>query len=207
MPSDGPLRQLDARVKLLAAVGFVIGVVAAPAGSWRLLGAMTGALAIVAVVGRVSPSRLLVRWLGLAILVGFLALLASGAVAERTGLPRRLVVLDLVVRNSLAFGAMVVLAEVTPWPRLLWALRRLGVSAVLVATIAMMHRYLFVLRDELERMTTARRARTFGRSGPGFGVLAGLIGMLLFRAMLREERVFDAMTARGWDGELRTLDD
>ncbi|WP_165074517.1 energy-coupling factor transporter transmembrane component T family protein [Paludisphaera rhizosphaerae] len=207
MPFDGPLQRLDARVKLVAAVAFVVGVVAAPSGSWRLLGAMAACLAVAAAVGRISPARLLVRWLGFAIVVGFLAVLASGAVAERTGLPRRLVVLDLVVRNSLAFGAMMILAEVTPWSRLLSALRRLGVPAVLTATIAMMHRYLFVLRDELDRMATARRARTFGRSGLTFSVLAGLIGMLLFRALLREERVFDAMTARGWDGEFRTLDD
>ena len=114
--------------------------------------------------------------------------------AERTGLPRGVVVLDMIVRNSLAFGAMMIMVEVTPWSRLLWALRRLGMPAALVATIAMMHRYLFVLRDELDRMTTARRARTFGRRGPKLGVLAGLIGMLLFRAMLREERVFDAIS-------------
>lgn len=207
MPPDGPLQRCDARVKLLTAVAFVVVVVAAPSGSWRLLGAMATVLAAVAVIGRVSPLRVAKRWLGFVVLVGFLAMLASGAVAERTGLPRGVVVLDLIVRNSLAFGAMMIMVEVTPWSRLLWALRRLGMPAALVATIAMMHRYLFVLRDELDRMTTARRARTFGRRGPGLGVLAGLIGMLLFRAMLREERVFDAMTARGWDGELRTLDD
>lgn len=207
MRFDVSLQRLDARAKLLTAVAFVIGVVSVPSGSWRLLGAMAACLAVAATVGRVSPARLFTRWLGFMVVVAFLAMLASGAVADRTGLPRRLVVLDLIVRNSLAFGAMMILAEVTPWSRLLSALRRLGVPAVLTATIAMMHRYLFVLRDELDRMATARRARSFGRPGLTFSVLAGLIGMLLFRAMLREERVFDAMTARGWDGEFRTLDD
>jgi len=98
------------------------------------------------------------------------------------------------------------MAHATPWTDLLAAMRRLGMPAALASTLAFMYRYLFVLRDELGRMTTARRARTFGR-GPGFGSLASLIGALLGRALDREERVFAAMTARGWDGTLRTLDD
>ena len=207
MPPDGPLQRLDARFKLLAALAFVVAAVAAPAGSWRFLGGLAVLLAVLIVVSGASPVRLFLRWLGFAVVVGFLAALTSGGLAERYGMPRRLVVLDLVARNSLALVMMMVLAHATPWPKLLSAMRRLGTPAVLATTLGLMHRYLFVLHDELERMRTALRARTFRRSGPGFGTIAGLIGMLLFRALEREERVFNAMTARGWDGVMRTLDD
>lgn len=207
MSPDGPIHRLDARLKLLAAVGFVVVVVALPPGSWRTQGTLAAALAVLATIAGVSPLRMLARWLGFALVVGFLALLTAGSLAERTGLSPKLVVLDLVIRNSLAIVMMMVLAHVTPWPKLLGAMRRLGMPAVLVTTLGLMFRYLFVLRDELERMTTARRARNFGRFGLGFGTLAGLIAALLFRALEREERVFAAMTARGWDGTMRTLED
>ncbi|MDG3005671.1 energy-coupling factor transporter transmembrane component T family protein [Paludisphaera mucosa] len=207
MPPDGPLHRLDARVKLVAAVAYVVAVVAAPPGSWRLLGVLAALLVAVAVAVRIPPLRLLLRWLGFAAVVGFLAFLRADGLAARTGMGRGLVVLDLLARSSLAFVMMMVLAHATPWTKLLVAMRRLGMPAALVTTLGLMYRYLFVLHDELDRMTTARRARSFRRFGPGFGTLASLIGVLLFRAMEREERVFAAMTARGWDGTLRTLDD
>ena len=56
-------------------------------------------------------------------------------------------------------------------------------------------------------MVTARRARTFRRSGRlDWGLLTGLIGILFLRAFERGERVHSAMLARGWDGTVRTLD-
>ena len=79
---------------------------------------------------------------------------------------------------------------------------------VLVATLQFMERYRHVLVEELDRMATARRARTFGRRGMlSWSLLGGLIGMLFLRTFERAERVHDAMIARGWDGTIRSLDD
>jgi len=61
--------------------------------------------------------------------------------------------------------------------------------------------------DELGRMAQARRARSFRRTGRlDWGLLTGLIGVLLLRALERGERVHAAMVARGWDGTIRGLD-
>ena len=67
----------------------------------------------------------------------------------------------------------------------------------------------FVLWDELDKMRTARKARTFGAAGlwHRWKTSAQLIGMLLIRAMERAERVHGAMCSRGWDGRVRTLAD
>jgi cobalt/nickel transport system permease protein len=71
-----------------------------------------------------------------------------------------------------------------------------------------MERYRHVLVDELHRMSTARRARTFSRRGTlAWTLLTGLIAMLFLRTFERAERVHGAMISRGWDGVLRTLDD
>ncbi len=114
----------------------------------------------------------------------------------------------LLVKNSLAFVAMLVLSGTTPFPRLLHALRKLRVPLVLVATLQFMERYRHVLMEELSRMATAREARSFhGRGSLAWGLLTGMIGMLFLRTFERAERVHGAMIARGWDGVIRSLDD
>lgn len=204
----GVLHRLDARVKLIAAVAFVVVVALVPLGSWSALGGLGLVLAVLIVLSGASPVRLILRWLGFLLLVGFLAALTAGSRAEAEGMTWGMVVLNLLAKNSLAFLMMMVLAEVTPWNKLLGAMRRLGAPAVLIATLGFMQRYIFVLSDELSRMITARRARSFQRRGGlSFKALSSLVGVLLIRALEREERVHAAMTARGWDGTMRALDD
>jgi len=208
MPPDGPLQKLDARVKLVAAAVYVVAVVAAPLGSWRILGLLACVLAVLVAMSGASPIRLFTRWLGFLALVGFLSAVTAGGLAARAQMSWGAVVLNLLAKNSLAFLMMLVLVEVAPWPKLMLAMRRLGMPPVLAATIGFMDRYVNVLRDELDRMRSARLARSFRRRGGlGLGTLSTLIGVLLLRALEREERVHAAMTARGWDGTIRTLED
>ena len=109
--------------------------------------------------------------------------------------------------GTMTFLGTLLLIEVTPFRTLLIAMRRLRVPGTLVATLQFMYRYLFVLTEELDRMVTARRSRTFRRSGRlDWGLLSGLIGTLFLRAFERGERVHAAMLARGWDGTVRTLE-
>jgi cobalt/nickel transport system permease protein len=205
---DGPLHRLDARVKLVATLAFVVTVVATPVGSWRPLAAEAMALAFVVGLSGVPPRELLARWLGFVALVGFLALMVAPAHPRRAELGLGAVVLTILAKNSLAFLATLVLVNVTPFRKLLVGLRRLGMPPVLVATLQFMYRYLHVLADELDRMVKARRSRTFRRSGRlDWGLLTGLIGVLFVRAFERGERVHAAMIARGWDGTIRTLDE
>lgn len=114
----------------------------------------------------------------------------------------------ILVRSTLAFLAVLWVVNVMPFNHLLITLRQLYVPAVLVAMLSFMYRYIFVLWDELEKMRAARRARTFHPRPllTRWKDNAQLIGMLLIRGMGRAERVHDAMCARGWDGEVRSLD-
>ena len=204
---DGPLQRLDPRVKIVAVGLFVVGVVATPVGAWRALAVEGLALAFVVGLSGVAPRTLLARWLGFLALVGFLAVMVGLTHPGREAHGLAAVVASVLARNSLAFLTIMVLAYVTPFPRLLVGLRRLGMPAALGATLHFMYRYLHVLADELERMSRARRSRSFrGRGGLGWGLLGGLVGVLFLRAFERGERVHAAMLARGWDGTLRTLD-
>jgi cobalt/nickel transport system permease protein len=204
---DGPLHRLDTRVKVVAAVAFVVAVVATPVGSWRWLAAEGLLLAFATGLSGVPPRDLFVRWLGFLVLVGFLAWVVASTHPSRAEHGVGLVALTVVAKNSLAFLAILVLVGVTPFRKLLAALRRLGVPAVLVATLQLMYRYLHVFAGELGRMVQARRSRTFRPAGRlDWGLLTGLIGVLFLRAFERGERVHAAMLARGWDGTVRTLD-
>lgn len=205
--SDGPLRKLDPRIKLVGMVAYVVGVVATPPGAWRVLAGEALILAFFIGLSGAPPRELIRRWLGFLALVGFLAAMIAPAHPDRERLGVVAVALGIVAKNSLAFLAMMVLVHVTPFRVLLAAMGRLGLPPLIVSTLQFMERQVYILVDELGRMVQARRSRSFKRSGRlDFGLLTSLIGMLFLRSFERGERVHAAMLARGWDGTVRTLD-
>jgi cobalt/nickel transport system permease protein len=204
----GPLHRLDARLKLIAAMVFLVAAVTTPIGAWTALGALGLLLAFVIGLAGIPPGELARRWLGVFVLVGFLAVVVAESHPARAQYGFGVVVLSILIKNSLALVTVLVLASVTPFHKLLAGLRKLGMPLVLVATLEFMERYRHVLKGELDRMATARRARTFARRRAlSWSVLTGLIGMLFLRTFERGERVHGAMVARGWQGAPHHLDD
>jgi cobalt/nickel transport system permease protein len=105
----------------------------------------------------------------------------------------------IIIRSTLCLLTMVLLSNTTPFAALLDVLRRARVPAVLITTLALMYRYLFVLVDEAERMQRARQSRTFIRQRwQIWRNLAVVIGQLFVRSTERAERIYAAMLARGW---------
>ena len=94
---------------------------------------------------------------------------------------------------------MVLLANTTPFAELLRVLKAARVPALLVTTLSLMYRYLFVLLDESQRMRRARLSRTFtGRQARSWRTRASVLGQLFIRSGERAERIYGAMCARGW---------
>jgi cobalt/nickel transport system permease protein len=203
----GPLHRLDARVKLIVTLALIVAVIALPTAAWRWYGVVGMVLAFVVGLSGLPPRELARRWLGLFLLVAFLVVMIAPAHPDRARYGVVAVAASILIKNGLAVMTMILLAGTTPFPRLLAGLRRLGLPPVLVATLQFMERYRHVLVEEVDRMATARRARTFGRRGKlSWSLLGGLIGLLFLRAFERAERVHDSMIARGWDGTIRSLD-
>ena len=83
----------------------------------------------------------------------------------------------------------------------------------MVAIISFMYRYLGVIGEEAGRMNRARAARSADRGDRGAGgsirwratVTGSMVGSLFLRSYERSERIYAAMQARGFDGELRYL--
>jgi len=105
----------------------------------------------------------------------------------------------LLCRGTLALWALTLFCNTTKFPDVLELLRSLRVPGVIVLTLALMYRYVFVLIDERERMARARESRSF-RLGTlrKWQIRARLIGQLFVRTTLRGERIYRAMCARGW---------
>ena len=204
---DAPLQRLDARLKLILAFAFLIAIFTTPVGGWRQLAAEGLLLSFLIGISGVPPSGLLRRWAGFLILFGFLTAMVAPSRPEAATQGVAIVALSILAKDSLAFLTTLLLIQVTPFRLLLNAFRSLGMPRALVETLHFMYRYLFVFVEELDRMTLARRSRSFKRSGRlDWGLLTGLIGVLFLRSVERGERVHQAMLARGWDGQLRGLD-
>ena len=188
-----PIHRLPAEWKLGVALVVILGTALFPAG-WRVWFAGVAAALIVGVwVSGIAPWFLIKRLLLLSPFVLGVALANAFQPAARADWR------ELALRGMLCLATVVLVSNTTPFNEVLRVLRRARVPALLVTTLALMHRYLFVLADERERMRRARASRTFTR-GRRFTwhALASVAGQLFIRASERAERIYDAMCARGW---------
>src|SRR5262249_43724805 len=102
----GPLHRLDARLKLIATLGFIITVVAPPIGAWPGVGAEGLVLAFVIGLAGLAPRELLRRWLGFLVLIGFLVLMIAPAHPARARCGMAVVAASILIKNGLALLAM-----------------------------------------------------------------------------------------------------
>lgn len=193
-------------VKLFLTAGVIIAGVAIPIEFWPAYGVL-GCLVFMAH----SVAGIPFLWLMKRLLI-FLPFLGSMAISLplSQGFDRGWdLALTILFRGTLAFTASLWLVNVMPFEQLLITLRRLRVPAVIVAILAFMYRYVFVVWDELDKLRVARKVRSFGSGSLWFRwkTLASMLGILLIRSLNRAERIHGAMLLRGWDGEVRRLDD
>jgi len=72
--------------------------------------------------------------------------------------------LVITVRSSLCILTLILLSNTTPFSDLLDVLKRARVPALMVTTLALMYRYLFVLKDQSARMKSLARAGRLPRA-------------------------------------------
>lgn len=224
-PQQSPIHRLDGRIKLLITVVFVVATMLLPDGAWPAFVVQEAFLLSAALISRLGIRFVLRRaavalpFTLAAVTVAFstpgnvLASLAVGPsrfMLTDTGLVR---LVSIVLKAWMAVQAAILLAATTPFPKLLQAMRGLRVPRILVAVFAFTYRYLFVIADEALRLLRARAARSGVLDGRGGGnvfwrarVAGGMVASLFLRSLERAERVYSAMVARGYDGEIRVLE-
>jgi cobalt/nickel transport system permease protein len=117
--------------------------------------------------------------------------------------------LVFVMRVVVTVSAVVLLFVTTPQQVLFKSLRSLGVPKLYVLTLEMAYRYIFLLTDLIREIYFAKRARTIiSRSiFEEQKWVGGRIGYVLLRSLNMSERVHMAMLSRGFNGEVKILQD
>ena len=223
--ADSPLHRLDPRVKVLVTVAFILSNVLLPDGAWLAFGlswlfvlglnllaqlgpgftfrrsfvALPFALAAITAIFSI-PGTPLGEWH-----LGWLMLTPTDAGVLRF--------VSIVIRSWLSVQIAILLVAVTRFPDLIHAFEHLHVPAILTTIIAFLYRYLFVLTDEVMRLLRARESRSATIAGHKSGrsvmwrarVAGNMTGQLFLRSYERSDRIYNAMLARGYTGQLRTL--
>jgi cobalt/nickel transport system permease protein len=209
---DSPVHRLDPRAKLLATLAFVVAVVSFPKYEVAALAPFVFFPVLLAAAGGI-PLRLIARRVLIvspfAIMIGlFNPLLdrapgiAIGPVTLSAGW---LSFASILGRFALTLSSVLVLTATTSFPALCQGLNALRVPRAFVVQLLFLYRYLFLLAEESGRLRRARDLRGLGARGRTLRVAAAAMAVLFTRTLDRAERIYQAMTARGFDGTVRQL--
>ena len=189
---ESPIHRLPASFKVAAALLIVITLVIAPPSPITFC--VAGFFLIMVAAASNVPGIFIVK--RLIFLEPFVLGVAVLTLFQPHGGIKFLIV---TTRSTLCIATLVLLSNTTAFSDILDVLKRAKVPGLMITTIALMYRYLFVLKDESARMRSARACRTFTRSHRHrWHTLATVLGQLFVRSVARAERIYSAMCARGW---------
>ncbi len=215
---------IDPRVKLLLTLLFIISNLILPDGGWIVFALV---LACIIALSQMSSlgwgyvfkrSLIMIPFILAAVTIIFT--LPGEAIAQFKLFSWELTISDaglirfasIFLRSWLSIQFAILLAATTPFPDIAHSLRHLYVPQIIVAIILFMYRYIFVLGEETQRLLRARAARSAripGRKGGSVlwraKVAGNMVGQLFVRSYERSERVYQAMLARGYQGEFLTV--
>ena len=216
---DSFIHRLDPRIKLLTTLAFILALLTTPPSRWQAFALYFGLLVGLLLLSRLPPAYVLKRSLLIIpfslMIALFIPFFKEGEVAGSynillwkvsvtySGLT---VLWNVLVKAWLSVLSLILLSATTRFHLLLKGMEQLGMPRVMVMILAFMYRYVFVLIEETGRMRRARDSRNFGgRRSWQIRTVGNMIGTLFLRSYERGERVYGAMLARGFDGQVRTL--
>jgi len=220
------VHQLDARIKLILAVFFILTTALTPVAAWPVYILLLAIVFSIALLSELGIGFVLKRAvLALPFMLAAIPIIFTipgtplfefhifswTFTATVEGIER---FLSIALKSWISVQMAIILASSTPYPDLLVAMRAVHIPRLLVAIFSLMWRYLFVMVDEALRLLRARASRS-GHSGNSHlktggsiawraRVAGGMAGNLFLRGYERSERIYMAMLSRGYDGEIRT---
>jgi len=229
--ADSLLHRLDPRVKVVVTTLFILSNALLPDGAWAAFGLSwivllwANHLSNLGVEFTFKRSFIALPF-ALAAISAIFSPLGSPLADWSIG-PLRLIPTDyglikfgsILLRSWLSVQAAILLVATTRFPDMIHAFEHLRVPAVLTTIVSFLYRYLFVLTDEVMRLLRARQSRSAavahppGEAGLKSGrsvvwrakVTGNMAGQLFLRSYERSDRIYNAMLARGYTGQMRTL--
>jgi len=201
-PRPSLVHELDPRVKFVLTVAFIITTALTPPAAWPVYILLLAVVLAVAMLSELGLPYVLKRSL-----ISIPFVLAALPIIFTMEGPTLL---------SFDLGPWTISLSQTGLERFISIALKSWISVqALVAIFGLMWRYLFVLADEALRLLRARSARsgkgdlTHAKSGGSVvwraRVAGGMAGSLLLRGIERSDRIYHAMLARGYDGEVRAI--
>lgn len=221
IPQPTGFDKLDARVKVILTFAFILLLNLLPSGAWLGLFLFLECVVILLIFARMKFHKWVKRSLLVApFILAALPLVFFGPepvkmvqIGEWLRLPfsqpgaERFI--SIAIKAWISIQAAILLTETTPFHDVLTALQQLRMPGLLVAIMRLMLRYLFLVGDEATRLMRARASRSAALTNRQGGNLwwrakttGGMAGSLFLRSIERSERVYAAMAARGYSGEL-----
>lgn len=203
---ESPVHRLDARAKILAFLCLMVISVSTPPGAPWCFGGYFAVLMALLVVSQVPVGQAFRRSLAI---IPFVAMTAAfipfvhpaGAGLGVSGVGM-LLFCSVLAKAYIGVWCVILLSATTPFPKLLEGLEQLKVPKLLILLAGFTYRYLFVLVDEALCMKRARDSRAYGgRRLWHAKVIGHMVGTLFLRSYHRAERVYVAMTSRGFQGK------
>ena len=218
---DGLLQRIDARVKVVSLLGFVVAAVLAH--RLATLAAFVGLALVLALASRIGLRRFVLRaWTFVPLFTAVIALPAITSwvspghalltiwPAEHLAIttPGLMTAAHLILRVTAAVSFAVLLTLCTRWNDLLRALRVVRVPQMFVFVLAMTYRYIHLLVRLLSQMLLARKSRSVGPASAAENrrFLGASAGALFGKSQVLSEQVYAAMLSRGYTGEVHTLE-
>lgn len=219
--AESPLHALDPRVKVALTILMILLINLTPMGAFGAYVAFFAIMMAGAVIAHIDPILVARRSLIALLFAGAAVTLVFTVPGPTLGTvpvtdwpisePGLVRFASILFKSTISVQAATLLVATTHFTDMLWALGALHVPAVLVAIISFMYRYIFVLVEEAVRLQRARDSRSAMTEGKGPSLLfqarttGRMIGSLLVRGFARSERVYQAMVARGYRGEMKVI--
>ncbi len=217
---DGLLQRVDPRVKIGVFVAAVL--VAGLARSLPVILGLFVAAALLGLLSRLPASLLFKRILvGIPMFAGIVALPSLFLIGGKPLLdvarigPVHLAITANSLMSFVIFVSRVtasvtlaaLLVVTTRWSDLLKAMRVFRVPEVFIVVLGMTYRYIFLLLKALENLFLARASRTVGVSSEQERRrwIGSSMGTMLGKSFKTSNDVYQAMVARGFTGDVRTI--
>lgn len=192
----------EARTKLLAAVGYIFGVVSL---STLPIAALAYAVALsVLLIMRLPILLLLKRYL---IITPFLLLMTVPLLLSQ-GLSfheeNALFAALILMKAYTSMTVISVILDTQSMDEFMTGLAGFKLPPVLITILTLSYRYVFLFLEDIGKMQTAAKSRFF-RGGIRLNSLQSygqLTAALIIRAIERSDRMYQAMIARGFTGRL-----
>lgn len=176
---------------------------------WLIVPLFTAAIALPATLNVITPGTIVLPIYSFAAPVSLGPLhLPETIAATREGLAAAL---TLVLRTGASVSLALLVMIATPWHDLLRALQAFGIPRPFLMILSVAWRYLFVLVVAIEEMCMARKSRGIDESciasssANSRSWAASRIGALFRKTRALGEEVGQAMTSRGFRGEMCSL--